>query len=148
MFAARNALRRTSTRSFSTTSARAYDVSKLILIGRLGRDPEVRTTKSDKEYVSYTVATTNYPPPPANPDGTRQESGTTWHHVVSFNPAQNAYLRTITKGSKVYVEANYELRDADPTADPSSPHAQRQIFLRHENLRVLKRAEPPQENNE
>jgi len=67
---------------------------------------------------------------------------------VSFNPAQNAYLRTITKGSKVYVEANYELRDADPTADPSSPHAQRQIFLRHENLRVLKRAEPPQENNE
>lgn len=31
----------------------------------------------------------------------------------------------------MYVEANYELREADPTAEPESPHAQRQIFLRH-----------------
>jgi len=39
--------------AFSTTPARESDVSKLILIGRLGREPEVRTTKSgDKEYVS------------------------------------------------------------------------------------------------
>lgn len=39
--------------AFSTTPARSSDVSKLILIGRLGREPEVRTTKSgDKEYVS------------------------------------------------------------------------------------------------
>ena len=38
--------------AFSTTPSRSSDVSKLILVGRLGRDPEVRTTKSDKEYVS------------------------------------------------------------------------------------------------
>jgi hypothetical protein len=39
--------------AFSTTPARSSDVSKLILIGRLGREPEVRTTKSgDKEYVT------------------------------------------------------------------------------------------------
>ncbi|KIK99686.1 hypothetical protein PAXRUDRAFT_8704 [Paxillus rubicundulus Ve08.2h10] len=125
-------------RAFSTTPSRAYDVSKLILIGRLGKDPEIRTTKSDKEYVAYTVATTNYPPPPPNPDGSRIESGTTWHHVVSFNPAQNNYLKMLNKGTQVYVEANFELRDPDPNADPSSPAGQRQIFLRHENVRVLK----------
>ncbi|KIJ19884.1 hypothetical protein PAXINDRAFT_33916, partial [Paxillus involutus ATCC 200175] len=117
--------------AFSSTPSRAYDVSKLILIGRLGKDPEVRTTKSDKEYVAYTVATTNYPPPPPNPDGNRTESGTTWHHVVSFNPAQNNYLKMLNKGTQVYVEANFELRDPDPNADPSSPAGQRQIFLRH-----------------
>lgn len=61
----------------------------------------------------------------------RLENGVTWHHIVSFNPTQNSYLRTLSKGSRVYVEANYELRDPDPNADPSSPSGQRQIFLRH-----------------
>jgi hypothetical protein len=61
----------------------------------------------------------------------RLENGVTWHHVVSFNPTQNNYLKSLAKGSRVYVEANYELRDPDPNADPSSPSGQRQIFLRH-----------------
>ena len=61
----------------------------------------------------------------------RPEATTTWHHVFSFNPGANNYLRTLQKGSHVYVEANYELREADPTADPDSPAGQRQIFLRH-----------------
>ena len=61
------------------------------------------------------------------------------------------------KGTQVYVEANYEIREGDTSADPSSPSAQRQVFLRHggcifnayapvidlhdvvETLRVLKR---------
>ena len=61
----------------------------------------------------------------------RLENGVTWHHIVSFNPTQSNYLRTLTKGSRVYVEANYELRDPEPNADPTSPSGQRQIFLRH-----------------
>ncbi|KAG9317168.1 hypothetical protein JVU11DRAFT_1360 [Chiua virens] len=123
--------------AFASTSARPYDLAKLVLIGRLGKEPELRTTKNDKEYVSYSVATSNFPPPPPNPDGIRLENGVTWHHIVSFNPTQSNYLRTLSKGSRVYVEANYELRDPDPNADSSSPSGQRQIFLRHETIRVL-----------
>jgi len=129
---------RATVRAFSTSSSRSSDVAKLILVGRLGKDPELRTTKNEKEYVSYTVATTNYPPPPSNPDGSRGESKTTWHHILSFNPGANNYLRSLTKGSHVYVEANFELREPEPSADPESPQAQRQIFLRHETIRVLK----------
>jgi hypothetical protein len=37
----------------------------------------------------------------------------------------------LAKGSHVYVEANYELREPETGADPESPQGQRQIFLKH-----------------
>lgn len=61
----------------------------------------------------------------------RQEAGTSWHNIISFSPAQNNYLKTLNKGSQVYVEANFELREPEATADPSASAGQRQIFLRH-----------------
>jgi hypothetical protein len=66
----------------------------------------------------------------------RAESKTTWHHILSFNPSSNSYLRNLTKGSHVYVEANFELREPEPTANPESPQGQRQIFLRHGDYQV------------
>ncbi|KAI0002920.1 single-strand binding protein family-domain-containing protein [Russula compacta] len=124
-------------RAFSITPSRLADVSKVILVGRLGRDPEVRMSRGDREFISYSVATTNFPPPHPGPDGTRPESKTTWHHIFSFNPGSNNFLRNLQKGSHVYVEANLEVREPDPTADPSTPQAQRQIFLRHGTYRVV-----------
>ena len=61
----------------------------------------------------------------------RPESKTTWHHVLSFNPFIKDYLCNLQKGSHVYVEAGFELREPDPSADPTSYQGQRQIFLRH-----------------
>ncbi|KAI0939642.1 hypothetical protein AcW1_004603 [Taiwanofungus camphoratus] len=86
----------------------------------------------------YTVATTNYPPPPPSTDGSRVEPKTTWHTILSFSPAANNYLRHLSRGSQVFVEANFELREPDPSADPDTPQGQRQIFLRHESIRLLK----------
>ncbi|KAH7105558.1 hypothetical protein BKA62DRAFT_394658 [Auriculariales sp. MPI-PUGE-AT-0066] len=69
-----SSLIRATPRAFAPAlSNRAYSLSKLQLIGRLTHDPEVRMSKNDKEYVSYTVATTNYPPPPPNPDGCKHD---------------------------------------------------------------------------
>ncbi|KAJ7774205.1 single-strand binding protein family-domain-containing protein [Mycena maculata] len=124
---------RATSRAFST-STRRHDLAKLTLIGNLGRDPELKTTKNDKEYVSYSVATTNVLPP--GPEGERNTS-TTWHRVLSFLPGSNKYLQTLKAGSKVYVEAAYEIREPEQDADPSTPQGQRQIFLRHESLRVI-----------
>jgi len=134
-------------RAFSTTPFRSSDVSKVILVGRLGKDPEIRMTKHDKEYVAYTVATTNFPPPLPGPDGTRPVAKTTWHQVLSFHQSANNYIRNLQKGSHVYVEANFEVREADPSADPGTPYSQRQVFLRHELIRLLRHPIQPTEEN-
>ncbi|KAM6495638.1 Single-strand binding protein family domain containing protein [Amanita muscaria] len=126
-----------SIRGFSTTSPRSSDVSKLTLVGTLIRDPETRQTKNEKEYVMYTVATQNYPPPPLDANGERRPTTSTFHRLLSFNEHVNRFLQTLRKGTKVYVEANYELREPEQGADPTTPQGQRQIFLRHENMRVL-----------
>ncbi|EJT97708.1 hypothetical protein DACRYDRAFT_25057 [Dacryopinax primogenitus] len=141
MNALRTAVRQQARRMFSTTPSRSTDISKLILVGRLGAEPQVKLTRNEKEYVSYVVATTNYPGP-LGEDGVRPEPTTSWHRVLSFNPNQNEYLKNLQKGSQVYVEANYETREPQADAEPGTPAAQRQIFLRHETLRVLSRPRP------
>ncbi|KAF8076071.1 single-strand binding protein family-domain-containing protein [Lyophyllum atratum] len=138
MFGAiRAAASRSSVRAFSTSNSRAADLSKLVLIGHLTRDPETRQTKNDREFVTYTVATTNYPPPPPDATGERRPSTSTFHRVLSFQEHSNRYLQSLKKGSKVYVEANFELREPEVGADPTTPQGQRQIFLKHETIRVL-----------
>jgi len=134
----------TFSRTFSSSRSAQLDVARLTLVGRLGRDPEVKVTKTDKEYVSYVVGTTNLPGPAV--DGVRPEPSTTWHRILSFNPSSNNYLRTLEKGSLVFVEANYEMRDPQRDAEPGSPEAQRQVFLRHDTIRVLKKADPRNED--
>ncbi|KAI0347451.1 hypothetical protein BDW22DRAFT_1351889 [Trametopsis cervina] len=122
-----------------TTTASPQDVAKLTLVGRIGVQPEVRTTKNDKEYVVYKVVTNSYPPSSSDSDDSALTKRATWHTILSFRESANAYLTTIQKGSQVYVEAAYELREPDRNAEPDSPAAQRQIFLRHEAIKVLSR---------
>jgi single-stranded DNA-binding protein len=163
-----NSMRRV--QAFSTSVPRKVDVSKVILVGRLGREPEVKTTKSDKEYVSLvsspplhqysnnlltpvTFTGTLLPLPTIppllrvltavsgqifvcysedrSPPAARPEPGVTWHRILSFNNSANNYLRNLSRGSRVYVEANLEVRDPDRDAEPGSPAATRQVFLRH-----------------
>jgi hypothetical protein len=61
----------------------------------------------------------------------RPEPGVTWHRILSFNNSANNYLRNLSRGSRVYVEANLEIREPDRDAEPGSPAATRQVFLRH-----------------
>jgi hypothetical protein len=61
----------------------------------------------------------------------RPDPGTTWHRILSFNQHANNYLRNLSRGSRVYVEANLEVREPTPDATPGSPQSMRQVFLRH-----------------
>jgi len=83
-------------------------VNKVILVGNLGRDPEVRKMGSGDSVVSFSLATTESWRDKAT--GERREK-TEWHRVVIFNEnlakVAEQYLK---KGSKVYIEGQLQTR--------------------------------------
>lgn len=86
----------------------AGSVNKVILVGNLGRDPEVRSMQDGREVANLAIATSESWKDRAT--GERREK-TEWHRVVIFseglvNVAKN-YLR---KGSKVYIEGALQTR--------------------------------------
>ena len=82
-------------------------VNKVILVGNLGDDPEVRSLNNGGEVVNLRVATSESW---KDRDGNKQER-TEWHRVVIFNEnlgrVAKSYLR---KGSKVYLEGQIQTR--------------------------------------
>ncbi len=86
----------------------AGSVNKVILVGNLGKDPEVRRMQSGDAVVNLSVATSETWRDKAS--GERKEK-TEWHRVVIFNKnlaeVAEKYLR---KGSKVYVEGQLQTR--------------------------------------
>src|SRR5215216_3589159 len=86
----------------------AGSVNKVILVGNLGRDPEVRHTQDGRSIVNLSVATSeNWRD---KQTGERREK-TEWHRVVIFNEnlgkVAEQYLK---KGAKVYVEGQLQTR--------------------------------------
>ncbi|GAB3443247.1 single-stranded DNA-binding protein [Insolitispirillum peregrinum] len=86
----------------------AGSVNKVILIGNLGRDPEVRTTQNGGKIVNFTLATSETWKD--RQSGERREK-TEWHRVAVFNPnLADIAERYLRKGSKVYVEGALQTR--------------------------------------
>ncbi len=86
----------------------AGSVNKVILIGNLGRDPEVRTMNNGGKVVNLSVATSETWRDKNS--GERQEK-TEWHRVVIFNEKLGEVAeRFLKKGSKVYVEGALQTR--------------------------------------
>jgi len=84
-------------------------VNKAILIGNLGKDPEIRYTPSGQAVASFPIATTRRW---RDKDGQPQEQ-TDWHNIVVWGrQAENAkeYLR---KGRPVYIEGRIQTRNYD-----------------------------------
>lgn len=85
----------------------AGSINKVILVGNLGRDPEVRHTTSGGKIVHLSVATSDVW---KDKNGERQEK-TEWHRVVIFNANLADFAeRALKKGSKVYVEGMLQTR--------------------------------------
>jgi single-strand DNA-binding protein len=88
----------------------AGSVNKVILIGNLGRDPEVRTTQDGAKVVNVTVATSESWNDKQS--GERKER-TEWHRVVIWNQRIGEFVERYLakgKGKKVYVEGALETR--------------------------------------
>ena len=85
----------------------AGSINKVILVGNLGRDPEVRHTAAGAKIVHLSVATSDVW---KDKNGERQEK-TEWHRVVIFNSNLADFAeRTLKKGSKVYIEGSLQTR--------------------------------------
>lgn len=85
----------------------AGSINKVILVGNLGRDPEIRHTNAGQKIVHLTVATSDTW---KDKSGERQER-TEWHRVVVFNTNLADFAeRFLRKGSKVYLEGALQTR--------------------------------------
>ncbi|MCI5060417.1 MAG: single-stranded DNA-binding protein [Alphaproteobacteria bacterium] len=89
----------------------AGSVNKVILVGNLGADPDVRTMQSGDRVVNLSVATSESWKDKSS--GERREK-TEWHRVVVFNQGLvNVCENYLRKGSKVYLEGQLETRSWD-----------------------------------
>ncbi len=86
----------------------AGSVNKVILIGNLGKDPEIRNAQDGSKIVSFSVATSESW---KDKQSGERKDRTEWHRVVLFNDrlgeVAEKYLR---KGSKVYIEGSLQTR--------------------------------------
>jgi len=86
----------------------AGSVNKVILVGNLGRDPEVRNTQDGSKIVNLALATSETWNDKAS--GERKEK-TEWHRVVIFNDrVADVAERFLKKGAKIYVEGSLQTR--------------------------------------
>ncbi|QWU99410.1 single-stranded DNA-binding protein [Francisella salimarina] len=70
-------------------------VNKVILLGRLGNDPEVRTTQNGTTVATLSIATN---------DGMGENITTEWHRVVVFGKSAEAIQRYANKGTQLFIE--------------------------------------------
>jgi single-strand DNA-binding protein len=85
-------------------------LNKVMLIGRLGRDPEIRYSQQGLAVVNFSIATSEYWTDKTT--GDRQEK-TEWHNIVVFGKQAETCEKYLSKGSQIYVEgrlqtSNYE----------------------------------------
>ena len=105
-------------------------VNKAILIGNLGRDPEIRYIPSGQPVASFSIATTeNF----TDRNGSRQER-TEWHNIVVWGKQAELCSQYLKKGRQVFIEGRitnrqYEAKDGTGKRYRSEIVAQRVQFL-------------------
>jgi single-strand DNA-binding protein len=86
----------------------AGSVNKVILIGNLGQDPEVRSTQGGTKVVNLSVATSESWTDKSS--GERRER-TEWHRIIIWNEQIGEIAeRYLTKGAKIYIEGQLQTR--------------------------------------
>ncbi len=84
----------------------AGTVNKVILVGRLGKDPEVKYTPSGVPVAKFSLATDYVHKDPSG----EQQKGTEWHNIVAWNKLAEICGQYLTKGKLVYIEGTIRSR--------------------------------------
>lgn len=84
-------------------------VNKVILLGNLGKDPEIRHLENGRAVTNFTLATSETY---KNRDGNRV-TNTEWHNVVLWTPLAEIAEKYLKKGSQVYIEGKLTTRSYD-----------------------------------
>jgi single-strand DNA-binding protein len=82
-------------------------LNKILLIGNLGKDPEIRYTTDGSPVATFSLATSeNW----TDKSGSRQEH-TEWHTIVAWSKLADLCKRYLSKGRQVYIEGRIRSRD-------------------------------------
>jgi len=84
-------------------------INKVILIGRLGKDPELKYLDSGKAVTSFSMATSEKY---KDKDGERQEK-TEWHNIVLWQRLAEVAKEYLNKGDLIYIEGKIQTRSYD-----------------------------------
>lgn len=86
----------------------AGSINKVILVGNLGQDPQVRALQNGQKVVSFSLATSDRWKDKSTGE---QKEQTEWHRVVVFNPnLAEVAERMLQKGTKLYIEGSLKTR--------------------------------------
>ena len=85
-------------------------INKVILVGRLGRDPELKYTASGTPFCRFSIATDDVWNDKTS--GERQEK-TEWHNIVVWDRLAEICNQYLTKGRQVYIEGSLQTREWD-----------------------------------
>jgi single-strand DNA-binding protein len=81
-------------------------VNKVILLGHLGKDPEIRAMETGRRVANFTLATSETY---KDKNGERVEN-TEWHNVVFWGPVTEVIEKYVKKGTQIYVEGKLRTR--------------------------------------
>lgn len=84
-------------------------INKVILVGNLGKDPEIRTLESGRKVANFSLATTETY---KDKNGERVDQ-TEWHNIVFWGPVAEVIERYLKKGNQIYVEGKIRTRSYD-----------------------------------
>lgn len=94
-------------------------VNRVIILGNLGQDPELRYTPSGAAVCNLNVATTDIR---SDKDGQKQES-TEWHRIVVWNKQAENCAKYLAKGRTVYIEGKLQTRSWEDKATGQKRYA-------------------------
>lgn len=114
------------------------DFNRVILLGRIGNEVELKTSAQGKPYLKLSVATHSF-------RGGEQKT-THWHRVMVFGPQAEVCATYLRKGSPVLIEGSLEVRSYTDSADKKINSVS--VIASHVNFLGGRASVPVEPNNE